>query len=82
MWEAVSHTYTHKHTRVRTHTDALNTDVLNLLQALGPKTSIAPSTPDDDKVETANKNKGALYLVMQNLHTLHIVWDFYIVSSE
>ncbi|XP_060762497.1 scinderin like b [Neoarius graeffei] len=34
-----------------------------LIDALGPKTSIAPSTPDDDKVETTNKNKGALYLI-------------------
>ncbi|KAI5092594.1 scinderin like b, partial [Silurus meridionalis] len=34
-----------------------------LLDALGPKTSIAPATPDDDKVEVANKKKGALYLI-------------------
>ncbi|XP_008276815.1 scinderin like b [Stegastes partitus] len=30
---------------------------------LGPKTAIAPSTPDDDKVEASNKKKGALYMI-------------------
>ncbi|CAN9503206.1 unnamed protein product [Ophioblennius macclurei] len=33
-----------------------------LLEALGPKTSIAPSTPDD-AVELSNKKKGALYMI-------------------
>ncbi|MCJ8745283.1 hypothetical protein PDJAM_G00128570 [Pangasius djambal] len=34
-----------------------------LIDALGPKTSIAPATPDDEKVEVSNKKKGALYLI-------------------
>ncbi|KAB5535932.1 hypothetical protein PHYPO_G00123580 [Pangasianodon hypophthalmus] len=34
-----------------------------LIDALGPKTSIAPATPDDEKVEMSNKKKGALYLI-------------------
>lgn len=33
------------------------------VQALGPKTSIAPATPDDEQVETSNKKKGALYMI-------------------
>ncbi|XP_073709554.1 scinderin like b isoform X1 [Misgurnus anguillicaudatus] len=33
------------------------------IQALGPKTSIAPATPDDEQVETSNKKKGALYMI-------------------
>uniref|UniRef100_A0A667Y740 Macrophage-capping protein n=2 Tax=Myripristis murdjan TaxID=586833 RepID=A0A667Y740_9TELE len=34
-----------------------------LTEALGPKTSIAPATPDDDKVDTSNRKKGALYMI-------------------
>ncbi|KAM7379088.1 hypothetical protein PAMP_004662 [Pampus punctatissimus] len=34
-----------------------------VIEALGPKTTIAPSTPDNDKVDTANKNKAALYVI-------------------
>ncbi|XP_058274475.1 scinderin like b [Hemibagrus wyckioides] len=34
-----------------------------LIDVLGPKTSIAPATPDDEKVETSNKKKGVLYLI-------------------
>uniref|UniRef100_A0A669BJ08 Scinderin like b n=1 Tax=Oreochromis niloticus TaxID=8128 RepID=A0A669BJ08_ORENI len=34
-----------------------------IIQVLGPKTSIAPSTPDDDKVETSNRKKAALYMI-------------------
>ncbi|RVE61080.1 hypothetical protein OJAV_G00167110 [Oryzias javanicus] len=35
----------------------------DLTKILGPVTTIAPSTPDDDKVESANRNKGALYMI-------------------
>uniref|UniRef100_A0A8C5G8P2 Gelsolin-like n=1 Tax=Gouania willdenowi TaxID=441366 RepID=A0A8C5G8P2_GOUWI len=34
-----------------------------VLEVLGPKTKIAPATPDDEKVETLNKKKGALYMI-------------------
>ncbi|KAL3988278.1 gap junction gamma-1 protein [Sarotherodon galilaeus] len=34
-----------------------------IIGVLGPKTSIAPSTPDDDKVETSNRKKAALYMI-------------------
>ncbi|KAM4552407.1 scinderin like b [Odontesthes bonariensis] len=34
-----------------------------VIEALGPKTNIAPSTPDDDKVDTSNRKKGALYMI-------------------
>ncbi|KAM7400952.1 hypothetical protein PAMA_005241 [Pampus argenteus] len=34
-----------------------------VIEALGPKTTIAPSTPDCDKVDTANKKKAALYVI-------------------
>lgn len=34
-----------------------------VVQALGPKSTIAPSTPDDAKVDASNKKKGALYMV-------------------
>uniref|UniRef100_A0A8C9T713 Scinderin like b n=1 Tax=Scleropages formosus TaxID=113540 RepID=A0A8C9T713_SCLFO len=35
-----------------------------LLQALGPKPNIPAGTPDDQAVETCNKNKGSLYMVI------------------
>ncbi|XP_061588613.1 scinderin like b isoform X2 [Cololabis saira] len=35
----------------------------NVVQALGPRTTIAPSTPDDDKVDHSNRKKGALYMI-------------------
>lgn len=38
------------------------------LEALGPKSTIAPSTPDDEKVDTSNRKKGALYMVSDVSH--------------
>ncbi|KAJ0059202.1 hypothetical protein NL108_009574, partial [Boleophthalmus pectinirostris] len=32
-------------------------------QVLGPKTCIAPASPDDEKVEVSNRKKGALYMI-------------------
>ncbi|XP_071231906.1 gelsolin-like isoform X2 [Salvelinus alpinus] len=32
-------------------------------KALGPKPSIPPGTPDDEKVDTSNRKKGALYMI-------------------
>ncbi|MEQ2206576.1 hypothetical protein XENOCAPTIV_000145, partial [Xenoophorus captivus] len=32
-------------------------------KVLGPKPTIAPSTPDDDMVDSSNRKKGALYMV-------------------
>ncbi|XP_075877089.1 scinderin like b [Nelusetta ayraudi] len=34
-----------------------------VIKALGSKGTIAPSTPDDDKVECSNKKKAALYMI-------------------
>ncbi|CAG5896928.1 unnamed protein product [Menidia menidia] len=34
-----------------------------VIEALGPKTTIAPSTPDDEKVDSSNRKKGALYMI-------------------
>ncbi|XP_039671012.1 scinderin like b isoform X1 [Perca fluviatilis] len=34
-----------------------------IIQTLGPKPDIAPSTVDDDKVDTSNRKKAALYMV-------------------
>ncbi|XP_047662468.1 scinderin like b [Tachysurus fulvidraco] len=41
-----------------------------LIKALGPKTSIAPATPDDENVEMSNKKKGALYLISDATSTM------------
>lgn len=43
-----------------------------IVQALGPKPTIAPSTPDDEKVDTSNRKKAALYMVRSILHDQHI----------
>lgn len=37
--------------------------LLFVAQELGAKGSIAPSSPDDDKVDSSNKKKAALYMV-------------------
>ncbi|KAA8587725.1 hypothetical protein FQN60_016587 [Etheostoma spectabile] len=37
--------------------------IVDLGTALGPKPDIAPSTVDDDKVDTSNKKKASLYMV-------------------
>lgn len=34
-----------------------------ITQVLGTKTSIAPASPDDEKVEMSNRKKGALYVI-------------------
>nr|XP_057923577.1 scinderin like b isoform X1 [Doryrhamphus excisus] len=34
-----------------------------IIEVLGPKTAIAPSTPDDDKVDSSNRKKAALYMI-------------------
>uniref|UniRef100_UPI0037E7176B scinderin like b n=1 Tax=Semicossyphus pulcher TaxID=241346 RepID=UPI0037E7176B len=34
-----------------------------IIEALGPKPDIAPGTQDDEKVDTSNKKKGALYMI-------------------
>ncbi|XP_076601485.1 scinderin like b isoform X1 [Chaetodon auriga] len=34
-----------------------------VIAALGPKGTISPATPDDEKVDTSNKKKGALYMI-------------------
>ncbi|XP_077393956.1 scinderin like b isoform X2 [Festucalex cinctus] len=34
-----------------------------ITEVLGPKTTIAPSTPDDDKADASNRKKGALYMI-------------------
>ncbi|XP_035993778.1 scinderin like b [Fundulus heteroclitus] len=35
----------------------------DILEALGPKPAIAPSTPDDDQVDSSNRKKGSLYMI-------------------
>lgn len=40
------------------------------MQVLGPKKAIAPGTVDDDKVDNANRKKGALYMVSNETDNL------------
>ncbi|KAM9789275.1 scinderin like b [Neosynchiropus ocellatus] len=43
-----------------------------IIDALGPKTTIADSIPDDDKVDTANRKKGALYMISDASGTMAV----------
>ncbi|KAL6104316.1 vill [Pungitius sinensis] len=43
-----------------------------IIEALGPKPTIAPSTPDDEKVDTSNRKKGALYMVSDNSGSMKV----------
>ncbi|XP_010731646.2 scinderin like b [Larimichthys crocea] len=38
-------------------------ETAEILEALGPKTEIAPGVADDDKADTSNRKKGALYMI-------------------
>ncbi|XP_030607200.1 scinderin like b [Archocentrus centrarchus] len=49
--------------RAKVHMVEEGDELPPIVEALGAKTAIAPSTPDDDKVETSNKKKGALYMI-------------------
>uniref|UniRef100_A0A4W6FC88 Scinderin like b n=1 Tax=Lates calcarifer TaxID=8187 RepID=A0A4W6FC88_LATCA len=43
-----------------------------VIEALGPKTTIAPSTPDDEKVDSSNRKKGALYMISDASGTMKV----------
>lgn len=43
-----------------------------MVQVLGAKPSIAPSTPDDDTVDHSNKRKAALYMVSSETNSLYL----------
>ncbi|XP_057714438.1 scinderin like b isoform X1 [Corythoichthys intestinalis] len=49
--------------RAKLHMEEEGQETAEFIAALGPKTAIAPSTPDDEKVESANRKKGALYMI-------------------
>uniref|UniRef100_A0A3P9IYK5 Macrophage-capping protein n=1 Tax=Oryzias latipes TaxID=8090 RepID=A0A3P9IYK5_ORYLA len=49
--------------RAKLHMVEEGAEPSELTQVLGPTTTIAPSTPDDDKVEAVNRNNSALYMI-------------------
>lgn len=51
--------------------------LLFVAQELGAKGSIAPSSPDDDKVDSSNKKKAALYMVRREAFAqwIFFYWD-------
>lgn len=51
-----------------------------LSQVLGPKSSIAPATPDDEEVETSNKKKAGLYMVIKTIISAYILAQFWIFT--
>uniref|UniRef100_A0A8C3A2K1 Scinderin like b n=1 Tax=Cyclopterus lumpus TaxID=8103 RepID=A0A8C3A2K1_CYCLU len=49
--------------RAKLHMVEEGEEPAEIIEALGPKTTIAPSTVDDEKVDTSNRKKGALYMI-------------------
>ncbi|XP_011484438.3 gelsolin [Oryzias latipes] len=49
--------------RAKLHMVEEGAEPSELTEVLGPTTTIAPSTPDDDKVEAVNRNNSALYMI-------------------
>ncbi|KAM3866404.1 scinderin like b [Diretmus argenteus] len=49
--------------RAKLHMVDDGTEPPAIIEALGPKPSIPSGTADDDKVDTSNKKKGALYMI-------------------
>ncbi|KAM9428309.1 gelsolin-like isoform 1-T2 [Salvelinus alpinus] len=49
--------------RAKLHMVEEGAEPQELTEALGPKPSIPPGTPDDEKVDTSNRKKGALYMI-------------------
>ncbi|XP_037537421.1 gelsolin, partial [Nematolebias whitei] len=49
--------------RAKVHMVEEDQEPEDVIKALGPKPAIAPSTPDDEKVDTSNKKKAALYMI-------------------
>ncbi|XP_047445538.1 scinderin like b [Mugil cephalus] len=49
--------------RAKVHMVEEGDEPADVIQALGSKSAIAPSTPDDDRVDTSNRKKGALYMI-------------------
>ncbi|XP_068458874.1 scinderin like b isoform X1 [Clinocottus analis] len=49
--------------RAKLHMVEEGEEPAEIIKALGPKPTIAPSTADDEKVDTSNRKKGALYMV-------------------
>ncbi|XP_068458880.1 scinderin like b isoform X2 [Clinocottus analis] len=49
--------------RAKLHMVEEGEEPAEIIKALGPKPTIAPSTADDEKVDTSNRKKGALYMI-------------------
>uniref|UniRef100_A0A3P8WN16 Scinderin like b n=1 Tax=Cynoglossus semilaevis TaxID=244447 RepID=A0A3P8WN16_CYNSE len=49
--------------RAKLHMVEEGEEPAEVIEALGPVTAIAPSTVDDQKVDTSNRKKGALYMI-------------------
>uniref|UniRef100_A0A3Q3IQ04 Gelsolin-like domain-containing protein n=1 Tax=Monopterus albus TaxID=43700 RepID=A0A3Q3IQ04_MONAL len=49
--------------RAKLHLVDEGREPMAVIEALGPIPEIAPSIPDDEKVETRNREKGALYMI-------------------
>ncbi|XP_068196521.1 scinderin like b [Antennarius striatus] len=49
--------------RAKLHRVEEGEETAEMLEALGPKTTIAPSCQDDETVDSTNRKKGALYMI-------------------
>uniref|UniRef100_A0A7N8Y665 Scinderin like b n=1 Tax=Mastacembelus armatus TaxID=205130 RepID=A0A7N8Y665_9TELE len=58
--------------RAKLHLVEEGQETAEIIQALGPKSTIAPSTPDDDKVDMSNRKKGSLYMISDASGTMKV----------
>ncbi|XP_035026050.1 scinderin like b [Hippoglossus stenolepis] len=58
--------------RAKLHIVEEGEEPAEVIEALGAKSSIAPGTPDDEKVDTSNRKKGALYMISDASGTMKV----------
>ncbi|XP_028284351.1 scinderin like b [Parambassis ranga] len=58
--------------RAKVHMVEEGSEPDEVIKALGPKPAIAPSTPDDETVDTSNRKKGALYMISDASGTMKV----------
>uniref|UniRef100_A0A1A8S6K5 Macrophage-capping protein n=1 Tax=Nothobranchius rachovii TaxID=451742 RepID=A0A1A8S6K5_9TELE len=58
--------------RAKVHMVEEGSEPDEVIKELGPKPTIAPSTPDDDQVDTSNRKKGSLYMISDASGTMTV----------
>uniref|UniRef100_A0A7N6BSQ9 Macrophage-capping protein n=1 Tax=Anabas testudineus TaxID=64144 RepID=A0A7N6BSQ9_ANATE len=58
--------------RAKLHMVEEGDETPEITQALGPKSTIAPSTPDDEQVDASNKKKASLFMISDASGTMKV----------